>query len=1245
MVAADRMGLRDTVDATIAITEVNEGPVVSGRNSFTVAENQDLTGASFLASDQEGDAVTRWRLSGRDGGDFLINELGVLTFRNTPDYDWPADSNRDNEYLVTIRAYDAGNRYGHLDVTVNVTNVNEHPPVVTGSNRRTASEGTKSPLYTYRATDQDLGDSITWSVSGTDGRLFDISNQGALTFRNPPDHENPRDSGSDNQYDIEVEARDGGGLAGSLAVAVIVTAVNEQPRVSGTSTFTINENQDLTGASYTATDPEGSTGIRWSLSGYDRGDFVISEDGVLTFRNPPDFERPADSDRNNEYLLTVRAHDGRTYGTLPVMVEVLEVNEPPVITGRSSFSYRENETRSLYTFRATDREGDAFTWSLGGPDGGDFAISERGVLTFVSPPDFESPAGINGNEYQATVQARDDKGNIGTFDVTITVTDLNERPAVSGQDTISVPENHGPAQTLATYSSTDPEGSGISRWSLSGSDGGDFLVNENGQLTFRYTPDYDRPADSNRDNEYRLTVRAYNGRNYGTLNVTVAVENVNEYAPVVTGSSSLTFRENVTSSLYTYRATDLDRNTTITWSVRGTDGDDFEISERGVLAFEEPPNHEIPVDSDGDNIYLLTVVATDGGGREGTLDLMITVTEVNEGPEITERSVGTAFPYTENEIGDVATFTAIDPEDPNIVPVWSLSGTDGRDFAISQTGVLTFRYAPDYDRPADSNRDNEYRVTIRASDGRYYGYLEVTVTVANVNEHAPVVTGRNNLSFRENVTSALYTYRATDGDRDTEIAWTVRGTDGGDFDISDTGALTFKEAPDYENPADFDTDNEYEITIVARDEGGLEGTLNVTVTITEQNEGPDTSAEPDGTEFSINENEDRIIATFEADDPESADADLIRWSVSGTDGGDFTINQDGELTFRFSPDYERPADSNRDNLYLVTVRASDGRTYGTLDIAVKVLNVNEPPVITGRDAFSYRENGTSGLYTYRATDPERTAITWSVSGTDVNAFQISETGTLAFGTPPDFDEPTDAGGDNIYMVTVTATDTDLNAGTFNVTVTVTDVNEGPEITGRPTIFVQENQDPAQVLATYSATDPEQTSVEITGWSLSGTDRGDFTISERGQLAFRVTPDHERPADSGRDNEYRVTVRASDGRYYGYFDVTITVNNVNEPPDITGANSVSYRENGTATVATYRATDPERSGVTWSLSGTDGGAFTISNTGVLSFGSPPDYEDPRDSGGDNVYLVTVQASDDQPNTARLEVTVTVTNLTD
>ena len=37
--------------------------------------------------------------------------------------------------------------------------------------------------------------------------------------------------------------------------------------------------------------------------------------------------------------------------------------------------------------------------------------------------------------------------------------------------------------------------------------------------------------------------------------------------------------------------------------------------------------------------------------------------------------------------------------------------------------------------------------------------------------------------------------------------------------------------------------------------------------------------------------------------------------------------------------------------------------------------------------------------------------------------------------------------------------------------------------------------------------------------------------------------------------------------------------------------------------------------------------------------------PADSDGDNVYEVTVEATDENGNTARLEVTVTVVNLTD
>ena len=167
-----------------------------------------------------------------------------------------------------------------------------------------------------------------------------------------------------------------------------------------------------------------------------------------------------------------------------------------------------------------------------------------------------------------------------------------------------------------------------------------------------------------------------------------------------------------------------------------------------------------------------------------------------------------------------------------------------------------------------------------------------------------------------------------------------------------------------------------------------------------------------------------------------------------------------------------------------------------------------------------------------------------------------------------------------------------------------------------------------------------------GWSLSGTDGGDFTISENGELTFRNTP--QLRGSGGLQPGQRVpglTVRASDGRYYGYFNVTVTVEDVNEPPAInTGSRSeFTFRENGTASLYTYRAADPERGMITWLKAGVDASFFTIDERGALSFTNPPNFEARADSGGDNVYDVTVQTRDDAFNTASLPVTVTVTDV--
>ena len=118
------------------------------------------------------------------------------------------------------------------------------------------------------------------------------------------------------------------------------------------------------------------------------------------------------------------------------------------------------------------------------------------------------------------------------------------------------------------------------------------------------------------------------------------------------------------------------------------------------------------------------------------------------------------------------------------------------------------------------------------------------------------------------------------------------------------------------------------------------------------------------------------------------------------------------------------------------------------------------------------------------------------------------------------------------------------------------------------------------------------------------------------------------------------MQASDGVNTVSLEVTVTVTDENETPVVTGNPLIEYPENGADPVATYTADDPENAQITWSLSvGDDSRHFSISNAGVLTFDSPPDYEAPASDGTENVYLVEVRASDGT-NTGTLPVVVTV-----
>ena len=106
-------------------------------------------------------------------------------------------------------------------------------------------------------------------------------------------------------------------------------------------------------------------------------------------------------------------------------------------------------------------------------------------------------------------------------------------------------------------------------------------------------------------------------------------------------------------------------------------------------------------------------------------------------------------------------------------------------------------------------------------------------------------------------------------------------------------------------------------------------------------------------------------------------------------------------------------------------------------------------------------------------------------------------------------------------------------------------------------------------------------------------------------------------------------------------------NVHPPVFTSGATAtVAYAENDTTAVARVVATDADMGQtVTLTLSRrADASKFSISPEGILRFKTSPDYEMPADVGGDNMYEVTITATDDHPvpMTATQVLTITVTN---
>ena len=1255
---------RSVLENTASGISIGVDAPVAATDEDTVA-NRDLT----------------YSLGGPDAASFdIVRESGQLQTKAE------LDRETKDTYTVTVTATDSLSASSTITVTIKVDNQDEMPdlePDLEGEAPEEYAENGTRPVKTFTAVDPE-GESIVWSLAtGGDRDAFTIMN-GVLRFESPPDFEVPVDNGTDNTYDVTVQASDGGAAAtATQAVSIAITNVEEpgtvtlstlQPQVGAELMATLADPDTITVAGtiswqwYRGSDPiaEADDGESTTSSSYipAAGDVGSVLRATATYRDAED----EDNDKTAQEVSYRSVRRAPATNTDPLFPDQ-DLNMPGVQTAQTR-EVAENTSAgtNLGAPIAASDSGDVLTYSLDdGTDAAAFDITRTtGRLMTKAALDHETK-----ETYTVTVTATDPFGATATAtsQVTITVTDVNEAPVLAGgAASIDRAENGTDLDDDTTsnvmedvFTVTDEDvgddANGLT-WSLSGADADKFEITGNNAmrtLAFRANPDYESPGDSGGNNVYEVTVKVTDSDgNSDEQDVTVKVTNIEEDGEITLSTlqprvgfpvtATLTDPDNITEGSVSWQwykgsvavanlatIVECDETTTDNCAIKDATSDTYTAVSGDATDVGDTLNAVATYIDGSPNVGDMKDAVVQPTAQQVLADTRNKApvfpdqdTEMEGRQTAQERMIGENVPVIGGNaatilVRPIALVTAMDsiiaPETGIGMPetlTYSLGGPDADSFSIDRaTAQLSTKAVLDYETK------DTYTVTVTATDpSDETATITVTIKVTDVDE-APTITvgglaisGRTSVSYTENGTDAVATYMVT-GPNAASARWSLEGDDAGDFNITTGGELRFNASPDYDAPRDADTNNVYKVTVQAAD-GTYMATRDVTVTVTDDGEVTPTISGPPNVGYA--ENDTGSVATYML----SANAASAAWTLEGPDADDFTIDS-GVLVFKLPPDYERKA------TYMITVKA-DGATY---DVTITVTDVDEAlTAISGPSDVDYAENDTDDVATFAAMDPDGTAISWTLEGTDADVFDISNGGVLTFKSPPDYETKTN------YTVTVKATAGTDMATPHQVTVTVTDVNEAlTAISGPSDVDYAEND--TDDVATFAAMDPEGATIS---WTLEGTDADVFDISNGGVLTFKSPPDYETKTN------YTVTVKATAGTDMATpHQVTVTVTDVNEAlTAISGPSDVDYAENDTDDVATFISMDPEGATISWTLEGTDADVFDISSGGVLRFRNSPDFEIPVDNNTDNIYMVTVKASAGTAMDTHV-VTVTVTDV--
>ena len=846
-----------------------------------VAENTPADrniGQPVTATDGDDDPLT-YSLSGTHAASFGINtSTGQLKTKDALDHE------ARSSYLVTLTASDslASSTDATITVTITVTDVNEPPAFGPHTLTRAVKENTVAGTSigdAFTATDQDIGDILTYSLDTASAAIFDIdASTGQLKTKAPLDYE------TKNSYAVTVSVRDSKDVDrnpdtlqdDSISVTITIINLNE------VATLTLSSLQPQVGIPLTATlnDPDGASNATWAWEkSSDRTNWA-----TISSATSPSYT-PVAGDVNYHLRVTAFYTDSHSSDKSAQALSKFAVRAEPSETNTGPDFGAETADRSIVEGSAAGRnigqpvtatdanaadEG-KLTYTLSGTDGGSFDIVASSGQLLTKDPLVQATK----SSYTVTVTATDPFRASDTIAVTINVTanvpprqprsssgDRGDRGDPSGSGappkptkpepefdangpvTITVPENTEDGTDIGDpLTASDDDDTVLTYRIIDWRDGSSFDIDSStGQLKTKAPLDYETRT------QYELQANVHDddgGDDW--ISVNIRVTDVAE-APTVTGDTTIQVAENSVGNLATYTATDPE-GLDVTWGLSGDDAGDFSIA-NGALRFQSTPDHENPADSDGDNVYKVTVEASDGTDT-GSLDVTVTVTNLVDDFRVSVSTRGsdtkggsggsglgiemTSMSYPENSTATVATYAAVEPSGNTIT--WSAAGDDGSLFSMTG-GALSFNSSPDYESPADSDGNNSYVVKVQASDGTETASLDITINVTNVNE-APSVTGETAFNYAEQSTGSVAAYTASDPEGD-ELTWSLSGDDSDAFSIA-AGVLNFANKPNYEEPSDSGTDNIYVITVQASD-GTYTASLDVSVTVTDIQEVPITNA-------------------------------------------------------------------------------------------------------------------------------------------------------------------------------------------------------------------------------------------------------------------------------------------------------------------------------------------------------------------------------------------------------------------